>query len=68
MKSLITKSKSVKLNNKNSKKLKYKSQKNYKNKKSKLSYNKKYKRENNKIKTSWDPNIISPVFFGYPLK
>lgn len=21
-----------------------------------------------KVKTSWDPNIISPVFFGYPLK
>jgi hypothetical protein len=26
------------------------------------------KKRKNKQKTSWDPNIISPVFFGYPLK
>lgn len=68
MKFFRTKSKNVKLNDKKLNKLKYKSQKIYKSKKSKVIYNKNYKRENNKIKTSWDPNIISPVFFGYPLK
>lgn len=49
-------------------KKKIKSRKNKTKKiKSKKSKNK-HQKGGNKRKTCWDPNIISPVFFGYPLK
>lgn len=65
--------------NKNITKKKYKNKK-YNNKFNKTKNNKnKYiknnkfnhiggNNNNNKYKASWDPNIISPVFFGYVIK
>lgn len=40
----------------------------YSTKKRKLKSKHLTKKRTIKYKTSWDPNIISPVFFGYPLK
>ena len=53
-----------------SRKIKNKSRKNRtkKVKSKKHSKTKHHKGGKKKIKTCWDSNIISPVFFGYPLK
>ena len=59
--------KNTKKQNKNNKFNKTKNNRNInkKNKHNKFNYS---KGGNTAYKTSWDPNIISPAFFGYPLE
>lgn len=38
------------------------------NKKTKKNKLRKLNQKGGKSKTCWDPNIISPIFFGYPIK
>ena len=49
-------------------KSKKKRNKSTKNKTKKHSKTKRQYKGGKKMKTCWDPNIISPIFFGYPLK